>query len=150
MESKIRKANSKDIDTIALFQVEMALETENYLLNLTTVSKGVAAVITKKNLGEYFIVEENGKAIASLLITYEWSDWRNAMIWWIQSVYVIKEYRRKGIFTKLYQHIKSQVLNDNNIGGIRLYVDKTNLNAQETYRKVAMNGEHYQLFEWIK
>jgi len=150
MDIKIREANSKDIDTIAHFQVEMALKTENCQLNLTTVTSGVTAVIAKKSLGKYFIVEDQGKTIASLLITYEWSDWRNAMIWWIQSVFVIKEYRRKGIFTKLYRHIKNQVLKDNNIGGIRLYVDKTNINAQKTYHKVGMNGEHYQLFEWIK
>ena len=150
MEINIREAKEKDSETIAQFQVEMAMETEHYQLDLTTVSKGVAAVISQNNLGRYFIVEDQGKTIASLLITYEWSDWRNVMIWWIQSVFVIKEYRRKGIYTKLYQHIKNQVQHDANIGGIRLYVDKTNINAQKTYHKVGMNGEHYHLFEWMK
>jgi ribosomal protein S18 acetylase RimI-like enzyme len=84
------------------------------------------------------------------MITYEWSDWRNRNIWWIQSVYVKPEARRKGVYAAMYAHIKNLVQADPSIGGIRLYVDKTNTPAQHTYSKLGMNGDHYQVFEWMK
>lgn len=150
MEIIITKANLQNTPTIAHFQVKMAMETENYKLDLNTVIKGVNAVFNNQELGQYYIAEINGETIASLLTTYEWSDWRNAKVLWIQSVYVLPKYRRKGIFTKFYEHIKTLAKKDSNIGGIRLYVDKTNTSAQKTYAKVGMNGEHYQLYEWMK
>jgi GNAT superfamily N-acetyltransferase len=138
------------IRTIAEFQLKMAKETEDLKLDLETVLKGVTAVFDKPELGQYFVVSSNNSMVASLLITYEWSDWRNAMVWWIQSVYVAPEHRRKGVFSLMYSHVKSLVLKDEHTGGLRLYVDKVNKNAQKTYKNVGMNGEHYQLFEWMK
>ena len=91
-----------------------------------------------------------GVVVASLLITPEWSDWRNKTILWIQSVYVVPSYREKGVFKAVYNHILNLVSKDPAIGGIRLYVDKTNQRAQQVYARMGMNGEHYQVFEWMK
>jgi ribosomal protein S18 acetylase RimI-like enzyme len=146
----VRKATKNDAVTIASFQVSMALETENYQLDLNTVSKGVMNVFDQTQLGCYYIAEFDGQAVASLLTTYEWSDWRNTMIIWIQSVYVVTEFRNKGIFKSMYTFIKEMVGSDPSYGGIRLYVDKSNLAAQEVYDRLGMNGEHYKVFEWMK
>lgn len=150
MTYRVKEAAYDHSKQIAEFQIQMALETEQIHLGRETVLKGVASVFEKPELGRYFVAEINNEIVASLLITYEWSDWRNARIWWIQSVYVVPEHRRKGIFRLMYSHIRSIVENNKDIGGIRLYVDKTNINAQKTYDHVGMNGEHYQLYEWMK
>lgn len=150
MNYQIIKGQEEHISTIADFQLKMAWETEDFKLDKKTVLQGVTAVFNQNELGQYFVVTNNNKVVASLLITYEWSDWRNVKVWWIQSVFVLPEYRRKGIFKLMYAHIQSIVEKDPNIGGLRLYVDKTNKKAQKTYENVGMNGEHYQLFEWMK
>lgn len=150
MEILIRSAHIREAHIIADFQQKMAWETEAFHLDEKTVVNGVKAVFENSDLGKYYVAEVEGQIIASLLTTFEWSDWRNAKVWWIQSVYVTSEYRRKGVFTKFYLYIKKLVENDPNVGGLRLYVDKTNTPAQRTYENVGMNGEHYQLFEWMK
>ena len=150
MTAKIQKAKTEDASIIADFQIKMAWETEKYKLNPHTITKGIKAVFEKPELGQYYVAWVDGKIVASLLTTYEWSDWRNATILWIQSVFVVKNYRRQGIFQLFYDYIKAIAEQDIGIGGIRLYVDKTNIPAQKTYTKVGMNGEHYQLFEWMK
>lgn len=147
---QIIDAKKENTNIIADFQQKMAWETEEFKLDEETVLKGVSAVFENPELGRYFVVKSEDKIVASLLITYEWSDWRNAKVWWIQSVYVLPEHRRKGVFKMMYSHIRSIVQKDEKIGGVRLYVDKTNKNAQKTYENVGMNGEHYQLFEWMK
>jgi ribosomal protein S18 acetylase RimI-like enzyme len=83
-------------------------------------------------------------------MTYEWSDWRNNTVVWVQSVYVLPEFRKKGVFNALYHTVKQMVMEDDSFAGIRLYVDRSNTNAQQVYQKSGMNGEHYQLFEWMK
>jgi len=150
MNYQIKNAEREHIETIANFQLKMAMETENLKLNPETVTEGVGAVFDNPELGRYFVVLNNQDVIASLLITYEWSDWRNARVWWIQSVYVLTDHRRRGVFNKMYEHIQSLVKANKEVGGLRLYVDKTNIDAQKAYNKVGMNGEHYQLFEWMK
>jgi len=150
MELKIRLAKIDDSHTIAGFQLKMAIETENLKLDNETVQKGVKAVFEKPKLGQYFVAENDGKIIASMLTTFEWSDWRNAQVWWLQSVYVLPEFRQQGIFKKMYEFVKTLAKKDEKVGGIRLYVDKTNVRAQEVYKAVGMNGEHYQVFEWMK
>ncbi len=150
MEPKIRLAKIDDSLAIAAFQLKMAIETENLQLEAETVGKGVNAVFEKPGFGQYFVAEKDGQIIASMLTTFEWSDWRNAQVWWLQSVYVIPEFRRQGIFKRMYDFVKILAKNDTNVGGIRLYVDKTNVRAQEVYKAVGMNGEHYQVFEWMK
>lgn len=150
MELNIRKAREEDLSTIVDFQLAMALETENLQLHKPTVEKGVSAAFHDSAKGQYFVTEIDGKIAASLMITFEWSDWRNGMVYWIQSVYVHENFRRLGIYRKMYAHIQELVMKDDTVRGIRLYVDKTNLRAQKTYENTGMNGEHYQLFEWMK
>jgi len=150
MTAIIQKAKIEQASIIANFQIDMAWETEKYKLNPDTINKGIEAVFNNPELGQYYVAKIDGEIVASLLTTYEWSDWRNASVLWIQSVFVVKEFRRQGIFQAFYDHIKAIATQDESIGGIRLYVDKTNIPAQKTYSKVGMNGENYQLFEWMK
>ncbi len=127
----------------------MAMETENLILDSATLTKGVMAVFTDKTKGQYYVAEDNKKVVASLMITYEWSDWRNASVWWFQSVYVIPEYRRKGVFRMMYDYIKKEGLKEN-IAGLRLYVEAENHRAQKTYEAMGMNGSHYKTYEWLR
>jgi ribosomal protein S18 acetylase RimI-like enzyme len=145
----IRKATAADTEGISAFQEKMALETENLVLDPDTVKRGVNAVFTDRRKGSYYIAESGGKLAGCLLVTSEWSDWRNGEVLWIQSVYILPEYRKKGIFKLLYNHIKQMVEHDQDLKGIRLYVDKRNESANIVYRKAGMDGDHYQLFEWM-
>ncbi len=149
-EFKIKKAQLIDWQTIANFQVLMAKETEDIDLDWKTVSKGVKAIFDNPGLGQYFLAESNGKIVASLMTTFEWSDWRNGMVWWLQSVFILPEFRRMGVFRKMYDYVQQQVLQNESVSGIRLYVDTSNHGARKTYKAVGMDGEHYQLFEWMK
>ena len=142
-----REAKKTDYKVIAGFQEKMAWETEHFKLDTDTVLKGVEAVFNDVSKGKYYVVEDDGKVISSLLTTYEWSDWRNNFVIWIQSVYVLSDYRKKGIFRMMYSEIKKIVEKSDKYSGIRLYVDKTNVNAQKVYKKLGMEGEHYSLFE---
>ena len=147
---QIRLAVEEDVNVIADFQLRMALETEGIHLNNETVKKGVSNVFLDPTKGKYFVAVENKKIIASTLLTNEWSDWRNKWFLWIQSVYVIPEKRGKGVFKMMYKHIKEMVKNDDEIAGLRLYVDSENIAAVKTYKAIGMDGEHYKLFEWYK
>jgi GNAT superfamily N-acetyltransferase len=147
---KIRKANHDDWETIANFQVMMAKETEAIDLDWTTVSMGVKAIFENPGLGQYFLAEDEGKVIAGLMTTFEWSDWRNAMVWWLQSVFVLPAYRKMGVFGKMYAHVKHLVRQNKNVSGIRLYMVTSNETARKAYEAVGMDGERYQLFEWMK
>ena len=150
MDIKIRKAILTDRDQIAQFQLQMAWETENYRLDGSTVLKGVEAVLNNDKLGIYYVAIVDHDLVASLLTTYEWSDWRNGTVLWIQSVYVSKHCRKLGIYATLYGHLKANVAADPKLKGIRLYVDESNKAAREVYTRLGMNGEHYRVFEWIK
>ncbi|MBN2237233.1 MAG: GNAT family N-acetyltransferase [Bacteroidales bacterium] len=150
MNIQIRRAKESDLQSIVEFQVAMAFETENLLLDKPTVEKGVTAAYHDASKGQYFVTEIDGEVASSLMITPEWSDWRNGVVYWIQSVFVKEKYRRMGIYRKMYAYIQEIVKTDNKVRGIRLYVDKTNVNAQKTYTNTGMNGDHYQLFEWMK
>jgi ribosomal protein S18 acetylase RimI-like enzyme len=145
-----RKAKSEELNSILDFQLALARETENIELEHSTVKKGITAVFKDPVRGSYFVAIEKGKVIGSLLTTYEWSDWRNGMILWIQSVYVIPKFRRKGVYSSLYLHIKKMVQKDTKLKGIRLYTDKSNIVASKAYEKLGMNSDHYITFEWLK
>ncbi len=147
---QVRTATINDVNSIVSFQLKMAAETEGIILNESTVIDGVKAVINDSSKGRYYVTEINGRIVASLLTTYEWSDWRNGTILWIQSVYVIDEYRRKGVYRNMYSHIKKLVLENQNLNGIRLYTDKSNVTAHNTYRQLGMSPDHYITFEWLK
>ncbi|WP_372950073.1 GNAT family N-acetyltransferase [Mariniphaga sp.] len=146
----VRKAKSEDLNSILKFQLAMARETEGIDLEQSTVEKGVAAVLKDSTKGNYYVAEKNGKVIGSLLTTFEWSDWRNGTVLWIQSVYVVPEFRRKGVYSKLYGHVKNLVLENDDLKGIRLYADKSNEGAHKVYQKLGMTPDHYVTFEWLK
>jgi GNAT superfamily N-acetyltransferase len=145
----IRKATPADSSVIIDFQQKMAWETEGMHLDPDIVSKGVNAVFEEKSKGQYWVAESEGNVVASLMITYEWSDWRNCNVWWFQSVYVLPEYRRKGIFRLMYGFIKEEA-ERNGTGGLRLYVETNNKNAQFTYEALGMQSLHYKMYEWMK
>jgi ribosomal protein S18 acetylase RimI-like enzyme len=144
----IRKATPDDAPAIIAFQKAMAMETEGLELKSELINNGVMAVFLDGSKGEYYVAEENGTVVASLMITFEWSDWRNANIWWFQSVYVIPEYRRMGIFRMMYEHVKKEGI-ARGIAGLRLYVESENTRAQKTYEAMGMDGGHYKTFEWM-
>lgn len=150
MEITYRQGLPTDAETIVAFQIAMARETEDLALNEEICMRGVRAVFARADLGKYYVAEQDGKVIGSLMITYEWSDWRNGMVWWIQSVYISPAARQQGVYAGLYAHIKNIVQADENLRGIRLYVDERNQRAQKVYAKLGMNGEHYRVFEWMK
>jgi GNAT superfamily N-acetyltransferase len=145
-----RDAVRADHAAIVDFQVAMAIETESVTLDRPTCANGVAAVFDDAARGRYFVAEENGRVVGSLLITYEWSDWRNGNVWWIQSVYIVPDLRGRGTYAGLYRHVRAIVEADPSLRGIRLYVDRRNTSAQQVYTKLGMNGDHYQVFEWMK
>ena len=147
---KVREATIVESEIIINFQINMALETENLELDKSSVRKGINAVFKDLLKGKYYVAEEGNRVVGSLLTTTEWSDWKNGTILWIQSVYVIPEYRKKGVFKQMYDYLKKMVEESDELIGLRLYVNKTNIIAQKTYEKIGMNGEHYKLYEWIK
>jgi len=150
MQIQIRKGEDSDRDAIARFQIAMAWETENYKLDYETVSEGVRAVMNNENLGSYYVAVADKKVVGSLLTTYEWSDWRNGTVLWIQSVYIDSSFRKRGVYATLYSHVKAFAEADKSLKGIRLYVDESNQKAMEVYTRLGMNGEHYRVFEWMK
>jgi ribosomal protein S18 acetylase RimI-like enzyme len=145
----IRKARQTDAETIIDFQQKMAWETEKMTLVPEIISGGVNAVFEDPSKGEYYVAETGGIIIASLLITYEWSDWRNTHVWWFQSVYVLPLYRRNGIFRQMYSYIKDEA-EKKGVAGLRLYVESNNERARKTYEALGMNSEHYTLYEWLR
>lgn len=145
----IRAAQIADVDYIIDFQIKMAKETEDLILSSNHLSPGIKAVLEDSGKGTYYVACDEGRVVGCLLITYEWSEWRNGTVLWIQSVYVEKEYRGKGVFRKLYEHIKTQVEEKSELKGIRLYVEKDNVAAQKVYTALGMDGEHYKMFEWM-
>lgn len=145
----IRQAIPVDAGTIIDFQIKMAWETEKMSLVPSTVTKGVNAVFSDSSKGRYYVAESDGSVIASLLITYEWSDWRNSGVWWFQSVYVVPHFRRQGIFSKMYNHIR-KLAEEQGIAGLRLYVESGNKRAMQTYEALGMSSEHYSFYEWMR
>jgi len=145
----IRKALLTDATSIIDFQQKMAWETEKIKLVPEIVTKGVYAVFRESSRGQYYVAAEEDNVVASLLITFEWSDWRNCNVWWFQSVYVIPEYRRQGIFRKMYNYIK-QLAEEQGVAGLRLYVETKNNRAQTTYEALGMSSEHYSFYEWMR
>lgn len=128
----------------------MARETEGLELDPETVGRGVGAVFADPSRGEYHVAEAGGRMVGCLLVTPEWSDWRNGTVLWIQSLYVIAEMRGRGVYRRLYENLRARVQGSPGLRGIRLYVDKRNTAAQSVYARLGMTREHYELFEWMK
>lgn len=147
---RILKAEETDIQTIADFQIAMAFETEGMNLDEITVLRGVSAVFADPAKGFYLVARSASRTVGSLMITYEWSDWRARTVWWIQSLYVIPECRRQGVYKLMYNWLLERVNQDESVGGIRLYVDHTNISAQKVYESLGMDGNHYRFYEYLK
>ena len=146
----IRKALNKDIDVIARYNYNLAYETENKILDMNILTKGVEAIIKDENKGIYHVCEINGEVVGQIMYTFEWSDWRNGTFLWIQSAYVNKEFRGMGVFKAFYKFIRDIADNDNNICGIRLYVEKENTIAKKTYKNIGMKECNYYIYEYDK
>jgi len=142
----IRRAQRRDISSIVAFNAAMARETEDLSLDENILRKGVEQVMIDPGKGFYLVVEEDKKVIASLMITTEWSDWRNSWWWWIQSVYVEPAHRRRGIFLKMYDHVRRLAEKEGH-AGLRLYVENSNSPARRTYLRCGMEESHYLMYE---
>jgi len=145
----IRPARAGDVKAIIQFQMIMARETEGIELDEGTLGLGVRAAMADPAKGTYWVAQMDGQVVACLLVTSEWSDWRNATVWWIQSLYVRPEHRREGVFRAMFQHLKSLVQENNQVAGIRLYVATENTAARRAYEALGMDGERYRMYEWM-
>lgn len=143
----IRRAAVDDIPVIVSHNLALAAETENRHLDEATVSAGVRHFMEHPEFGFYIIAQVDGQPAAQTMITYEWSDWRAGVIWWIQSVYVAPEYRRRGLYRRLYEYVRQAAREDGSVPELRLYVDQHNKTAQRTYQALGMRRSHYLLYE---
>jgi ribosomal protein S18 acetylase RimI-like enzyme len=142
----IRQAERGDIAAIAEWNRAMAWETERKELDAQVLWRGVAAVLDEPRRGFYLVAQRGGRAVGCLMVTYEWSDWRNGDFWWIQSVYVAPEARRGGVFRSLYVDVARRAKEAGAVG-LRLYVETENARAQSTYRDLGMEQCHYFMYE---
>lgn len=147
---KIITPTLEHLELIVSSQIAMAKETEDFDLDPAKITAGARAVIEDSNKGKYYLAFEGDKFLGMLLTIPEWSDWRCAQVLWIHSLYVIPQRRGKGIYKKMYSHLKEMVAASEDLAGLRLYVDKTNKSAMEVYKKLGMDDSHYALFEWLK
>lgn len=143
----VREAVASDAELIAQFNIAMAVETENKQLDSATVVAGVNHVFAHPGEGFYLTALVNDEVAGCLLITREWSDWRNNLMWWIQSVYVKPEWRRRGLYSSLYYKVKEFAEAQDDVCGYRLYVEKENTRAQATYNSLGMTETHYHMYE---
>ena len=143
----IREGSISDTPTIAKFQQQMALETESKILKESTIRQGGESVLNCPNKGFYIIAETDSQVIGSLLVTFEWSDWRNGWFFWIQSVFVDAKYRRQGVYRVMHSEVIRRTKESGNCCGIRLYVEKDNRNAQKVYKTLGMHETDYYLYE---
>ena len=147
MNLHIRDASIDDAESIADFNSRMALETEGRELDSELIGPGVAAILADSNKGRYWVAEADGNVVGQIMVSFEWSDWRNGMLWWIGSVYVHEDYRRKGVFSALYRHVESLARQDQEACGLRLYAEQDNKRAQQTYLKLGMVKPGYLVME---
>jgi ribosomal protein S18 acetylase RimI-like enzyme len=143
----IRHASPSDVHALAQNHRAMAFETENKTLDVDTTLRGTRAVLEDIGKGFYLIAERDGLMVGQLLVTFEWSDWRSGTFWWIQSVYVVPDARRTGVYRALHDNVLAAARNAKDICGVRLYVDKDNRHAQATYRAMGMQPAHYDIYE---
>lgn len=146
-EIVVRNAIPEDAAAIAAFNIAMAAETEDKALPADVIRAGVDAMLADPELGFYLVAEVDGSVQACLAITFEWSDWRNGLFWWIQSVYVMPDARRLGVFRQLYDTVCTRAQEQADVCGVRLYVEKENVRAQQTYQNLGMVETDYKLYE---
>jgi ribosomal protein S18 acetylase RimI-like enzyme len=147
----VRPATVDDVQTIVHFNAAMALETEQRRLDLDRLRKGTHALLVNQQHGFYIMAETPGEAsptaVGQLMITFEWSDWRNGVFWWVQSVYVTPEWRRCGVYRAMHKHIAARAKADPQVCGIRLYVEQQNQRAQSVYQRVGLSPSAYLVYE---
>ncbi|MCD9189132.1 MAG: GNAT family N-acetyltransferase [Pyrinomonadaceae bacterium] len=143
----IRLANASDAADLVEFNQAMALETEGKRLDSQVLKSGVEAVFQDEKKGFYVVTEADAEIVGGLMVTFEWSDWRNSWFWWIQSVYILPEYRGRSIYRLMYEFVKNKANQEKNVCGFRLYVEKENVNAQKVYEKLGMESSHYLMYE---
>lgn len=146
-EIAVRRAVSADSEAIVGFNLSMASETEGKTLSAALLTSGVAAVFDDPSKGFYVIAEDGGRPVGSLLVTTEWSDWRNAFFWWIQSVYVEPASRGRGVYRRLHRWVENTARSEGNVCGLRLYVDAENAAARSVYERMGMSRSRYDFFE---
>jgi ribosomal protein S18 acetylase RimI-like enzyme len=142
----ITRGETSDIDAIVRFQADMAMESEGIMLDMCRLTSGVTSAMKDESKGTYLVARANGTPIGSLMLTREWSDWNNQWYWWIQSVYVMPEYRNQGIYRAMYTTLKDMA-RESGVSQIRLYADKSNVSAQHVYKRLGMHESHYLMFE---
>ena len=145
-EVQVRAGVASDAETIADFNIKMAMETEHLRLDPPTVNAGVRAGLADAAKARYFVADIDGRVVGQLMLTHEWSDWRNGDIWWIESVYVHPDHRGRGVFGALYRHV-AQLAKTERVVGLRLYVEKENANAKTTYENLGMKMTCYDVME---
>lgn len=143
---RIRPARLEDIEALVQGNLALAEETEHLHLDADTLRRGIRALLERQAPGHYLVAESDGRVVGQLLVTFEWSDWRNCMVWWIQSVYVAPDVRGTGVLRTLYDAVRRDAI-ARGAGGLRLYVDTTNSHAQAVYTALGMDGGHYRVFE---
>lgn len=144
---RVRQAQIHDRKTLVTFNAAMALETENKALDPAVLAAGVDAVLAEPQRGFYLVGECDGAIAGCLMITFEWSDWRNGDWWWLQSVYIAPPFRRRGVFRALYAEVERLAAAAPRVVGVRLYVERDNTHAQQTYASLGMHEAHYRMFE---
>ncbi len=146
-ECQVRRAEPKDVPIIAELNIAMARETESRQLCPVTVTEGIRAVFSNPDYGIYVVAESKGEVVGCLLITFEWSDWRCGLFWWIQSLYVRPVFRRRGVFRQLHDFVKTEALRRPQTCGIRLYVAQSNHVARRAYEEIGMKPTSYRIYE---
>ena len=147
MELTVRDALPEDAAVLVAYNSAMAEETEGKSLDPDKIGPGVANLLADSRRGRYWVAESGGAVVGQIMVTYEWSDWRNGNLWWIQSVYVHPDWRRKGVFTALYRHVESRAAAEPEAIGLRLYVEENNTRAQQTYTALGMLKPGYVVME---
>ena len=147
MRINVRKANQKDAVSIVEMNKAMALETESLILQENVITSGVLNCLEDDKKGMYFVAENDGVIVGQLMFTFEWSDWRNGWIWWIQSVYVNPQYRGMGVFKSLFEHVEMLALSRSDVVALRLYVEINNISAKEVYKKMGMYHTGYEVYQ---
>ena len=144
---EIRLATQRDADTIVAYNTAMALESEGIDLDQAALRAGVTAALSDPVKAFYLLAEIDSLPVGQLMVTTEWSDWRNGWIWWVQSVYVKSENRRQGVYRKLYGRLQQLAAERGDVRGMRLYVMRENLVAKQTYEALGMSHSEYDLYE---
>jgi GNAT superfamily N-acetyltransferase len=147
MPLSLRQAGPADLEIVVEFNYRLALESEGKTLDRAVLTPGVAAGLADPHKGVYFLAEQAGAVVGQLMLTKEWSDWRNGWIWWIQSVYVREEARRRGVFRALYEHAHAAAVADPTVIGLRLYMEQENHRARRAYLAMGMEPTPYVVLQ---